>query len=62
VRQCFVESVLWNAFFARFELVLGYASFRQGVICELVDRRSFEERCGLENGSSLYYVVYLEGA
>jgi hypothetical protein len=27
-----------------------------------VGGRSFEERCCLENGPSLYYVVYFEGA
>jgi hypothetical protein len=27
-----------------------------------VDGGSYEERCGLENGPSLYLVVYLEGA
>jgi hypothetical protein len=43
-------------------LVLGYVSLRQGAICELEDKRSFEERCCLENGLSLYYVVYLERA
>ena len=42
--------------------LLGYASLRQGVICEFVDGGSYEERCCLEDGPSLYYVVYLEGA
>jgi hypothetical protein len=42
--------------------LLDYASLRQGVISELVDGGSYEERCGLENGPSLYLVVYLEGA
>jgi hypothetical protein len=42
--------------------LLGYASLRQGVICELVDGRPYEERYYLEDGPSLYYVVYLDGA
>ena len=51
--KCFLCSV-WA--------LLGYAPFRQGVISELVDSRSFEERCRLEDGPSLYFVVHLEGA
>jgi hypothetical protein len=51
--ECFLCSV-WA--------LMGYASLCQGVISELVDGRSYEERYGLENGSSLYLVVYLEGA
>jgi hypothetical protein len=43
-------------------ILLGYASLRQGVISELVDGGSFEERCCLEDGPPLYLVVYLEGA
>jgi hypothetical protein len=42
--------------------LLGYASLRQGAFCELVDGGSYEERGGLEDGPSLYLVVYLEGA
>jgi hypothetical protein len=42
--------------------LLGYASFRQRGSCELVDGGSFEKRGCLENGSSLYFVVHLEGA
>jgi hypothetical protein len=33
-----------------------------GHVSELVDGGSYEERSGLENGPSLYLVVYLEGA
>jgi hypothetical protein len=51
--ECFLCSVC---------TLLGYASLRQGVISELVDGRSYEERCCLENGPSLYFVVHLEGA
>jgi hypothetical protein len=40
--------------------LLGYASLRQGVICELVNGRSYEERCCFEDDPSLYYVTYLE--
>jgi hypothetical protein len=42
--------------------LLGYASLCQGAFSELVDGGSYEERSGLENGPSLYLVVYLEGA
>jgi hypothetical protein len=42
--------------------LLGYASLCQGVIFKLVDGGSYEERFCLEDGPSLYYVVYLEGA
>jgi hypothetical protein len=41
--------------------LLGYALLHQRVIRELVDEWPYEERCCLENGPSLYYVVYLEG-
>jgi hypothetical protein len=33
-----------------------------GALSELVDGGSYEECYGLENGPSLYLVVYLEGA
>jgi hypothetical protein len=50
--ECFLCSV-WA--------LLGYASFRQGVIGELVDGGQYEE-CGcVENGPSLYFMVHLEG-
>jgi hypothetical protein len=42
--------------------LLGFASLRQGVISELVDGGSYEKRCYLEDGPSLYFVVYLKGA
>jgi hypothetical protein len=51
--ECFLCSV-WA--------LLGYASFRQGVISELVDGRLYEERCCVEDGPSLYFVVHLERA
>jgi hypothetical protein len=44
-------SALWNDFFAQ---------FRQRVICELVVGWPYEECRYVENGPSLYYVVYLE--
>jgi hypothetical protein len=50
--ECFLCSV-WG--------LLGYASHRQGVISELVDGESYEERCCVEDGHSLYFVVHLEG-
>jgi hypothetical protein len=49
--ECFLCSV-WA--------LLGYALLRQGVISELVDGGSYEERCCLEDGPSLYFVVHLE--
>ena len=51
--ECFLCSI-WA--------LLGYTSFRQGVISELVDGKSYEEYCCLEDGPSLYFVVRLEGA
>jgi hypothetical protein len=42
--------------------LLGDAALRKGALSELVDGGSHEERSGLENGPSLYLVVYLEGA
>jgi hypothetical protein len=42
--------------------LLGYASLRQGGSSELVDGGSYEKRRGLENGPSLYSVVYLARA
>jgi hypothetical protein len=51
--ECFLRQV-WS--------LLGYALHCQGVICQLEDGWPFEECDCLENGSSLHYVVYLEGA
>jgi hypothetical protein len=50
---CFLYSV-WA--------LLGYALLRQAVTSELVDKGLYEERCCLEDGPSLYFVVHLEGA
>jgi hypothetical protein len=50
--ECFLCSV---------RALLGYTSIRQGVISELVDGGSYEERCCVEDGPSLYLVVHLEG-
>jgi hypothetical protein len=50
--ECFLRSV-WA--------LLGYALLHQRVTSELVVGGSHEERRCLENGSSLYSVVYLEG-
>jgi hypothetical protein len=51
--ECFLCSV-WA--------LLGYALLRQGGSSELVDGGSYEKRCCLEDGPSLYFVVHLEGA
>jgi hypothetical protein len=56
--HCAVARDSWIAFFARFGLC--WVMARSGR--QLVDGRSYEERGGLENGPSLYLVVYLEGA
>jgi hypothetical protein len=51
--ECFLHPV-WS--------LLGYALLCQEVIRELVDEWPYEKCYCLENGPSLYYVVYLEGA
>jgi uncharacterized membrane protein len=56
--HCVAASSLWTAFFAWF----GLCWVMPRSVSELVDRRSYEERCCLEDGSSLYHVVCLEGA
>jgi hypothetical protein len=47
-------------FLCSIRALLGYASLHQGGSSELVDGGSYEKRCCLENGPSLYFVVYLE--
>ena len=42
--------------------LLGYASLCQGVTSELVDEGLYEKYCCVEDGPSLYFVVYLKGA
>jgi hypothetical protein len=49
-------------FLCLIQALLGYASLRQGGSSELVDGGSYKKRCYLENGPSLYFVVYLERA
>jgi hypothetical protein len=49
-------------FLCSIRALLGYASIRQGGSSELVDGGSYEKRGCLENGPSLYFVVYLERA
>jgi hypothetical protein len=48
--ECFLCSV-WA--------LLGYAPLSQGGPSELVDGGSYEKRCRLEDGPSLYFVVHL---
>jgi hypothetical protein len=49
-------------FLCSVQALLGYASLRQGGSSELVVGGSYEKRCCLEDGPSLYFVMHLEGA
>jgi hypothetical protein len=56
--HCGAASALWNAFFSRFGLCWVMPSLVKELFASWW---SYKERYCLENGSSLYYVVYLEG-
>jgi hypothetical protein len=60
--HCAVARGLWYAFFARFGLCWVMPRSIKELLHQGVTSELYEERCCLEDGPSLYFVVHLEEA